>query len=150
MRLRQLHPQAPAGKINVTPLIDVVMVLIIFYLIVGKLASDRRTKVDLPPSRIGVSDEGEQVLTITVRPAGGGRATVLVDGVEVAVEKLESVLRSRGVNQVGHSVQVRADRGLEYSAVSPVIAACRAAELRSIKLVADRVSDGAITPGGAP
>jgi biopolymer transport protein ExbD len=35
MRFRQLHQQQPSAKINVTPLIDVVMVLIIFYLIVG-------------------------------------------------------------------------------------------------------------------
>ena len=50
MRVRQFHPHQPAGKFNVTPLIDVVMVLIIFYLIVGKLAAERQGHVKLPAS----------------------------------------------------------------------------------------------------
>jgi len=144
VRQRPRQPHPPAGKINVTPLIDVVMVLIIFYLIVGKLASDRRTKVDLPPSSIGAADDGVAGLTITIQPRAGGGAVVLVDGAEVPLAGLEGVLRARGVKESGRLVQVRADRGLEYSAVSPIIAVCRAAGLASVKLVADR------TEGGGP
>ena len=138
MRPRPRHPQPPAGKINVTPLIDVVMVLIIFYLIVGKLASDRKAKVDLPPSRIGVSEDTGRVLAITVQN-DTGKARILVDGSEVRPGELEGVLRT----VTGRQVQIRADKGLEYGAISPFIAACRAAGLASVKLVADR-------QGGAP
>ena len=48
MRVRIFHHQSPVDKINVTPLIDVVMVLIVFYLIVGKLATDSAARVELP------------------------------------------------------------------------------------------------------
>ena len=47
MRFRTFHHAPASGKINVTPLIDVVMVLIVFYLIVGKLAADRKAPVQL-------------------------------------------------------------------------------------------------------
>lgn len=143
MRFRPRHPQPPAGKINVTPLIDVVMVLIIFYLIVGKLASDNRAKVDLPPSRIGATDDSSQGLTITVQAAAGGSTRILVEGDEVGVNALEGVLKERAA---GKQVQLRADRGLEYGAISPIIEACRAAGLPSVKLVADRTGEGSVTP----
>ena len=43
-----VRPDGSAGHLNVTPLIDIVMVLIIFFLLVGQLAMDRKGAVDLP------------------------------------------------------------------------------------------------------
>lgn len=140
MKLRTAH-HPPAGKINVTPLIDVVMVLIIFYLIVGKLASDKRAKVDLPVSAVGVVDDTTKPLVITVVSVGS-RADVLVDGVSVQNSELVAVLKGRGVASNSQPVMLRADRTLEYSRISPVINACREAGLASVKLVTDRRETG--------
>ena len=48
MRLRHRVHSGSFGKINVTPMIDVVMCLIVFYLIVGRLAADQRSGMRLP------------------------------------------------------------------------------------------------------
>ena len=48
-----VRPDGSAGHLNVTPLIDIVMVLIIFFLLVGQLAMDRKGAVDLPEAASG-------------------------------------------------------------------------------------------------
>jgi len=65
MRFR-VHQHPPTAKINVTPLIDVVMVLIIFYLIVGKLAAERQGHVQLPSSAVGVQAETHDPVIVTI------------------------------------------------------------------------------------
>jgi len=144
MRLRQLHHQSPAGKINVTPLIDVMMVLIVFYLIVGKLAADRREQVALPASAVGASDEAEAI-EVTVAPAAPGSdlARITLAGREVSEAELEAALRALiGPGGAAPSVRVRADRRLRYGAVAPVVAACRGAGLTSVTLVTERTAPG--------
>ena len=73
MRRRSITPHRSFGEVNVTPLIDVVMCLIIFYLMVGKLATDRKTPVTLPESAVGTQAEPD-VLVVNVAPAGSAGA----------------------------------------------------------------------------
>ncbi len=56
--------------INVTPLIDVVMCLIIFFLIVGKLATIQGPAVNLPASAQGRPDEQRSVIIVVGRDSG--------------------------------------------------------------------------------
>ncbi|CAG0992850.1 Biopolymer transport protein ExbD [Phycisphaerales bacterium] len=137
MRLRTAHPHQPAAKINVTPLIDVVMVLIIFYLIVGNLAYQRLLPVNLPEAGAGAAEEAAPTLVITVAQGPSG-ARIVVEDTEIAAVDLPSLLRARVTDPATASVHIRADRALSYSHVAPVIAACREAGLLSVKLVAQR------------
>lgn len=141
MRIRHAHPHQPAGKINVTPLIDVVMVLIIFYLIVGNLAAQRMAPVDLPAAASGAAEEGAPTLVVTVSSGPNG-STYVVDGKTIPREELENLVRARvsapGMTPATASVHIRADRSLPYVHVAPVVDACRAVGLSSVKLVADR------------
>jgi biopolymer transport protein ExbD len=138
MRLRPPHSLPQAGRINVTPLIDVVMVLIVFYLIVGNLARSSLPAVALPASATG-REEATAPLTITVVSRAGG-ARVVVDGVEIAPEDLPDLVRARVPDPSKADVHLRADRALAYSQVAPVIQACRESGLTSVRLVAVRGS----------
>jgi biopolymer transport protein ExbD len=147
MRLRPLHSHQPAGKINVTPLIDVVMVLIIFYLIVGKLAAERAGHVELPASAVGAQADTHDPVIVTVAAGEGASGAtamhpkVLVNGHEVPEGGLESVLKARVAADPGATiVQVRADRRLPYSDVAPVIKACRDAGLTTLRLVTEKTT----------
>lgn len=141
------------GKLNVTPLIDVIMVLIIFYLIVGKLASDRLAMVDLPSSRIGEGESGgNRAIVISIVPGGSGGSgggEVTVDDQPVKIAELAALLRAMGVGSVpegqikqAREVRLRADKGLPYGQVEPVLNACREAGVTAVKLVTDRVGEG--------
>ncbi len=139
MRPRRYEPAHHTGKINVTPLIDVVMCLIVFYLLVGRLASDKAAGVQLPGSRVGATSTAAQALIVNILPAGDG-ASVVIDGRTLSREELlERLKRHAGDNpDTASPVQIRADRRLAYSAVAPAIAACREAGLKSVLLTTQR------------
>ncbi len=136
MRLRSFPKPAEAGKINLTPMIDVVMVLIIFFLIVGQLATDRLEPVDLPFAQTAALPEpADPVLIHVVRREDGVR--VLSQGVELDVQGLESMLRETMALSPNRPVRVRADKSLPYSQVKPVLDACRQAGVAAVSLATE-------------
>lgn len=126
------HP--PAGKINVTPLIDVVMCLIVFYLIVGQLAQNNNAKVKLPVSSQGIVEPDPAGLTITIVPGEDGVPTSFVGGAPVRLEQLRELLMASKEKEV----TIRADRSLSFEPVSKVLAVCRDAGRTSVRLAAAR------------
>jgi biopolymer transport protein ExbD len=141
VRRRFTLPASHAGKINVTPLIDVVMCLIIFYLLVGRLAMDRQAGVRLPGSAIGVEEKGSSSLVINVMMGEGSvPARVMIDGraIDAPTLKERLALYAGASPEAVPLVQIRADRRLAYASVSPVLAACRGAGLRSVLLTTQR------------
>ena len=135
--------------INATPLIDVVMCLIIFFLIVGKLATDRGWRVNLPDSGVGREETNKNVLIVTVAripegvtptPGWGPLGVVVqLDGDETSDSKaLETLVRGKIMAQSGLSVQVRADRELPFGAVEPVLRALGQAGAKSVRLATER------------
>ncbi|MFA6044708.1 MAG: biopolymer transporter ExbD [Phycisphaerales bacterium] len=141
MRQRFHKPQTGMAKINVTPLIDVVMVLIVFYLIVGKLASDRLARVELPGSRTGKGDEPAGALVVNVVKHGNA-AEVVIDGNSIGAGQLAATLKAANDTHPDQPVHLRADRSLPFSRIEPVLQACREAGLKSVKLVASREGGG--------
>lgn len=157
MRRRPGNLGGPAAHVNVTPMIDVVMCLIIFYLMVGHLASGRSGSVNLPSAGQGERAEQAAPIVINLSPneeaAGDADAEpVLMIGEErVPMRNLAQRLKDLATLSPGAEVQVRADRRLAYGSVSPVLSACREAGLLSVKLVAQRgVGGGGGGGGGKP
>lgn len=134
MRLRRSLPEFHGEGVNVTPLIDVVMVLIIFYLLVGRLAMDRATPVRLPDAAVGLTGIDAEVITIEL-PADGG---VIVDGVPVASGDLAQRLREVVARTPGAAVQLRADRAEPFERLRPVLDAAREAGLPTLRLAVAR------------
>jgi biopolymer transport protein ExbD len=146
LRLRHLHHDAGSPKINVTPLIDVIMVLIIFYLIVGKLAQDRSGQVQLPVSTLGspTSDAG-LVIAAGLENQGQGALYVTVDGATIAISELESLLKDRLPELRDNApqrtpVSLRADRRLTYAQLLPILDACKRAGVSSLQMIAGKGS----------
>jgi biopolymer transport protein ExbD len=135
VRRRVLHTvPRQFGDINVTPLIDVVMVMIVFYLIVGKLAEARDVPMRLPQATSGSSERPPRLLTINVTGV-----EVIVDRSPVATHLLDALIRERLEGRADTVVQVRAARELPYSQVLPVIDACRRAGVASVRLATEHV-----------
>lgn len=134
--LQSVHGSAHhTGRVNVTPLIDVVMVLIVFYLIVGHLVLERQGEGRLPESRYGRElERSGRPMTLSVLDD----EMVLVDGLETALDRLPSVLEGRLAREPGVRVELRAGRDRPYAAVEPVVEACRDAGVRSVELVTER------------
>jgi biopolymer transport protein ExbD len=134
--LQSVHGSAHhTGRVNVTPLIDVVMVLIVFYLIVGHLVLERRGEGRLPEARYGRElERAARPLTLSVIDG----EMVLVDGQETPLDRLQSVLEGRLAREGGVRVELRAGRDRPYGQVEPLIHACRDAGVRSVELVTEK------------
>lgn len=134
--------------VNVTPLIDVVMCLIIFFLIVGKLATDRGIPVRLPQTGVGQEENAAAVMIVTVARAADGLpgagwaalgVVVQIDGQNVVDAKaLENAVRAKMAVQPALSIQVRADRELSFGSVEPVLRAAGLGGARSVRLATER------------
>lgn len=122
----------PTARLNVTPMIDVVMCLIIFFLIVGKLAADKLAAVDLPPGSAGAEVVGLDPVIVNLLD-DGGELTILVDGFELSRDRLGMAL------EPGRTVEIRASRSLPYGLVKPVLTACREAGVGSVSLATEGV-----------
>lgn len=136
--------------INATPLIDVVMCLIIFFLVVGKLATDRGFAVLLPKSIAGQEETAATILIVTVAPHPDGRQptgsiwdklgiTVQADGEDCPdVAFLESAVRTKLAQDRNASIQIRGDAGLQFGQLEPVFRACGQAGARKVNLAAEK------------
>ncbi len=120
------------------------MVLIIFYLIVGQLAVKDRSGLTLPETRLGTPEPGSgKPIIISILPEGSPGAdaqsasVITVDGSPLQdVSELMAFLVA--TDAPARSIQLRAHKDLPYSAVAPVIEACRGAGVASIKLITTR------------
>jgi len=137
MKRRSVLDNAPTGtRVNVTPMIDVVMCLIVFYLMVGQLALNRSSGVRIPATEAGTaatSSTGDPMV-LGVRPDG----SLLIDGESIDASRLAGELRGRVARRPGLRVEVRADRDVRFGAVRPVLAAARDAGIESVEMVTER------------
>jgi len=122
-----------AGRLNVTPLIDIVMVLIIFFLLVGQLAMDRKGEVDLPESATGEPAEpGPEPISITIDHQGA----LTVDARTTQREDLQNILKILLRQRPASPVQIRADREAAFGDVRTILDICREAGVADVELAA--------------
>lgn len=133
--MRPVASNAPhaSGHINVTPLIDVVMVMIVFFLIVGKLASDQRSEVNLPPAAAKPLQSDPHTLIVNI-PAD---RSIILAGESVPPSELPSRLRAALADHPDLLVQIRADRALAYADILPVLTACRENQISRVRLATE-------------
>ncbi len=148
MKRRRFKREHGFGEVNVTPLIDVVMCLIIFYLMVGKLATDRKTPVVLPTSEVGSEGASERhTLIVNVSRRSGAEAgtgaEIVVDGEAVeGEESLVRLVRMRLAEDAALVVQIRAEADFAFGVVGPVMRACTRGGAKSVVLAARREAEG--------
>ncbi len=130
------HAHASGGDathVNVTPMIDVVMCLIVFFLLVGHLAVEKRGGVRLPDAAHGSRPDARARPLIIAAPDS---ARVLLEGRPIGTGELASALRAALAEEPGRPVQLRAGRDVPYFAVQPLINACREAGVPSVQVAA--------------
>lgn len=117
------------AEINVTPMADVIIVLLIIFMVMTPLF-DR--PVRLPDAANVVEQHGHRV-EVVVQANG----TVAADGhLLPSADALAELLALRALGSGPPSVLVQADRSLGYDEVAPVLAACRRAGVQQVALAA--------------
>ncbi len=126
--------RAPMAEINVTPLVDVMLVLLIIFMVTAPLMTTG-VPVNLPDSRAKAVEQEQQPLTLSIDASG----RTFIDDAEVSADNLPGELEkiaAAGAGATGpRQVMLRADRGIDYGRVNAVLGELNRAGLNRVSLI---------------
>ncbi len=132
-RRRGGRKHAPMAEINVTPFVDVMLVLLIIFMVAAPLMTVG-VPLELPRTAArSVPAEPEEPLTVSVTPEG----PIMLMNTEVAEEELIDRLRAVAAERETDKIFLRADSSIPYGRVVQVMGALNAAGFSNIVLVTD-------------
>jgi len=128
---------------NMTPMIDVVFQLIIFFLLSSHLAKqETQLKLPLPTADSGRTESDAARPIVTVNVLGDG--TLLAANRQVTPAELFALLSERrAAHGEDLQVRIRADRDVPYPRVAPVMLACTRAGIWNVAFAVTRREDAA-------
>jgi biopolymer transport protein TolR len=129
--------RAAMAEINVTPLVDVMLVLLIIFMVTVTLPAVG-VPVDLPESRAAPVEERPDQITISVDRAG----VIYIEDAAVPTGGLPAALKARTRGGEPPLIVLRGDRSLDYGRVMAVMGELGRAGFTSISLV----TDGSVSP----
>ena len=130
--MRATSSRSLQSDINVTPLVDVCLVLLIIFMIVLPSMVNGED-VSLPPTTSTASIE-DRVLPVTVKEDG----SVYVGTMVIRRDDVRSALASLRATDSSRPIAVRADKRVQYGQVLSVLADCRHAGWQDVTLVGMR------------
>ena len=123
------------SEINVTPLVDVMLVLLIIFMVTAPLMQ-QGVQVDLPEARaqpIEASEDSKLILSATADQQ------IFIGDAPVALEELEEKLRHNPKAQADKEIHLHADRSLPYGFVMELMAAVQRAGIPATGMITDPV-----------
>jgi biopolymer transport protein TolR len=118
------------SEINVTPFVDVMLVLLIIFMVAAPLMTVG-VPIDLPETQARPLNAETQPITVSVNENG----QIFIQDTEITIEEL--VPRLEAIAQTGYEerIYVRGDRAADYGTVMQVMARISAAGFRNLGLV---------------
>ncbi len=132
------HRYRPMSEINVTPLVDVMLVLLVVFMITAPLLTVG-VPVDLPETEAAQLSDRDEPLVVTVDAEG----KVHIQETEVDLDRLAAKLRAIMGARSDTYVYVRGDRAIAYGRVMEVMGSLAAAGFDKVSLMAELPRAGA-------
>jgi biopolymer transport protein TolR len=132
---RQRGRRSVMSEINVTPMVDVMLVLLIIFMISAPLLTVG-VPIDLPQSQAKSLDQDKEPLTISLN----GDGKVFLQNTEIPVEELIAKLKAISDARGGgfeERIYVRGDRKVDYGTVMKVMGRISAAGFHRVALVTE-------------
>ena len=129
----------PMAEINVTPFVDVMLVLLIIFMVAAPMMTSG-VPVDLPRTTAQPLNQEQEPLTLTVDPQG----RIFLQETEVPMENLVTQLRAIAANQPAGAPErrifVRGDRAISYGRVMEVMGTISAGGFTRVALLAEQAT----------
>ncbi|MXP62138.1 protein TolR [Roseomonas sp. M0104] len=136
------------AEINVTPLVDVMLVLLIIFMVAAPLMTVG-VPIDLPKTSAQALNQETEPLTISVNAEG----KIFIQESEVPLEnlvaQLRAILGAQPAGQPERRIFVRGDRGITYGRVMEVMGTVSAAGFTKVALLAEQPSGKPAAMGAA-
>jgi biopolymer transport protein TolR len=134
-RLERTSAPQPMSEINMTPLVDVMLVLVVIFIITAPLVVSA-VKVDLPKSPGAATLEAPKFIALTVDKSG----RVFVDDKPLEADAVAAALRKASERNPETEVRLRADTAVPYGRVVELMGMAHQAGLHRIGFVTDSAS----------
>ncbi len=119
------------GEINIIPLVDVILVILIIFMITAPLLTSG-IEVELPKTKdIPLSRREKQPLRITITKDG----KIKIYGKEISLKKLSMWIAEAKRNRLIKEVQIEADRSCPYGIVAKVLSELKRAGIEELGLL---------------
>ncbi|MDN3565669.1 protein TolR [Paeniroseomonas aquatica] len=141
----------PMAEINVTPLVDVMLVLLIIFMVAAPLMTVG-VPVDLPKTQASALNQDNEPITISVNPEG----KIFLQETEVPLEGLVAQLQAiageaaQGPNAQERRIFVRGDKAISYGRVMEVMGTISAGGFSKVALLAEQPAGRAPTTAPRP
>lgn len=123
----------PMAEINVTPFVDVMLVLLIIFMVAAPLMTSG-VAVDLPDDSAGaLTHQDSAPVEISIENTG----TVYIGDTQVTLDRLQELVAAIAAKDVDRRVYIRADQGLAYGTVMSVMATVNQAGFTKVALITD-------------
>jgi biopolymer transport protein TolR len=133
---RRRERSRPISDINVTPFVDVMLVLLIVFMVTAPLLS-AGVPVDLPEAKAKPLALEKEPITITVNTDG----RIFIKETEVAMDDVVRKLNAATASNLDERIYVRGDKAASYGAIMRVMGVINAGGFRHIGLVALKEPD---------
>jgi biopolymer transport protein TolR len=128
-----MTPNSPgAANINMTPMIDILLVLIIIFMVITPL-TPKGFNAQVPREPESKSAPDDTVVVVSIDAKGFHRINHALTPIETLETRLREIFARRGSS----SIFLKADPTLEYQALFPAIAASRAAGIDRVGLLTE-------------
>ncbi|MDP3855442.1 ExbD/TolR family protein [Phenylobacterium sp.] len=131
-RRRSRRTRGALAEINVTPLVDVMLVLLIIFMVSAPLLTVG-VPVELPKTEAGAMEDDSEPLTVSIRQDGA----LYIQEDPVSFAGMAPRLRAMVGDVAGKPIYVRADGKASYEIVAQVMAALSTSGFTSINLITD-------------
>jgi biopolymer transport protein TolR len=126
----------PLAEINVTPLVDVMLVLLIIFMVTAPLLTSG-VNVDLPKASAAPLNQDSQPLTVSVNAQG----SIFLQDTQVELPELVTKLQAIAQGNADRRIFVRGDKDLAYGRIMQVMATITQGGFTKVALLAEQ-------PGG--
>ena len=120
----------PMSEINVTPFVDVMLVLLIVFMVTAPLLTVG-VPIDLPETQARQMEGDSEPITVSIRADG----KIFLQEQEVEPDQLVTTLQAIAANGLNERVFVRGDRAADYGTIMQVMGRLNAAGYKRIGLV---------------
>ena len=129
---RRRRASRPMSEINVTPMVDVMLVLLIIFMVTAPLLTVG-VPIELPKTEAKQLEGAKEPLTISVDPEG----RIFLQDTELKIDEIAPKLTAIAKNGYDERIFVRGDRRVNYGIVMRVMGTISAAGFRRIALISD-------------